>query len=312
MAQGDHYSVLQTLKALIVRAQKKGDVAKAADLGKHSSFLNAGIYSYSFYFAAHLLFPLPFFSAAKGGALVMLQHGYGTAGLDLALNLVETWEGSSTLRLGAAEREAVEQISDAFVAGVEDKAEAAKLVDKFIARAIEWSKAEHAGSFAVGEPGFHHIAAKMKVKCGDLEGANDHYVKAQQPQEFAAFLYGWAQRGYANERDLFLCRAVLELLVLENLKDANLLWESFNAILISKKEPLDTPLFHYTGFLLKTLERDAYPLFQVLREKYAPVIASDPTFVQYLDKIAHLFFGVAPQKHGMAAMIENMFGGMKP
>ena len=239
----------------------------------------------------------------------MLSHGYGTAGADLALNLVESWQASSEVTVGDAERETVEQITDAFVKGISDKAEAAKLADKFIAEAIEWSTADHAGTFAAGEPSFHHIAAKMKLKCADFDGANDHFIHAQQPKEFAAFLFAWSEHGYANERDLFLCRGLLELLARENLKDANTLFESFNAILIAKKEPLDTPLFHFMGFLLKTLERDAYPLFQVLRQKYAPVLASDPTYGQYLDKVAHLFFGVAPQKHGMAAMIENMFGG---
>lgn len=47
-----------------------------------------------------------------------------------------------------------------------------------------------------------------------------------------------------------------------------------------------TPLINYIRFLLMTLERDAYPLFDMLRKKYAPSINRDIVFqeVRYIRK----------------------------
>lgn len=37
-------------------------------------------------------------------------------------------------------------------------------------------------------------------------------------------------------------------------------------------------------------------VFTVLCERYQPIIKRDPTYTEYLDKIAQIFFGVPPQR----------------
>ena len=49
-----------------------------------------------------------------------------------------------------------------------------------------------------------------------------------------------------------------------NLRDANKLFQLF---LDASPDMPDTPLCNFLKFLLLTLERDAYPLFEVLRRK---------------------------------------------
>jgi len=68
---------------------------------------------------------------------------------------------------------------------------------------------------------------------------------------------------------------------------------------------LDTPLIHFVRFLLKTVERDAAPLFSMLRNKYATSIARDPNFDQYLNKIGEVYFDIKAAQ-GMLAMLTGL------
>jgi hypothetical protein len=79
-----------------------------------------------------------------------------------------------------------------------------------------------------------------------------------------------------SERDLLLCRSVLQYLCVGNLRDANFVFttaQEKNASLFPS-----TPLMRFMDFLLKTLERDALPLFKTLRSKYKPSLDRDPSF----------------------------------
>ena len=189
---------------------------------------------------------------------------------------------------------------------MKDKTEGLKLNQKFISQAIDWSKsATGTGEYKRGEPSFHFMAAKICQQLGEAKATSDHFVHAHEPKEFAAFLFAWSKSGYSNERDLFLTKSLLQLLAQENLKDANELFSEFVSLC---GDDNDTPLLNFCRFLLKTLERDAFPLFKTLREKYAPVLSSDPTFSRYLDTIAEKFFNVKAQKTGLAALLQNSLG----
>ena len=120
-------------------------------------------------------------------------------------------------------------------------------------------------------------------------------------------LWEWSCKGYKSERDLFITRAVLQLLSLENLRDANAVFEAFNDKLAKKKVVLDSPLMNFTRFLLLTCERDAQPLFLMLQQKYAPSLARDESFSTYMTYIGQKFFGIQPPP-SMAGMLQNMMG----
>lgn len=191
--------------------------------------------------------------------------------------------------------------------------EAAKNEGRVLKAAIQWSTLAKHGQYETGDPTFHSMRARAMVRANDLSAAAMNYLHTGKPVEFAEFLYNLSCQGYQSERDLFLTRAVLQLLALENLKDANELYDAFSNILAKNGVPLkSTPLTNFTKFLLRTLERQAFPLFELLRNRYQQALRRDASFQLYLDRIQESFFGVKPQKRGMQAMLDNMmsmFGG---
>mmetsp|Transcript_13286 Transcript_13286/g.23699 ORF Transcript_13286/g.23699 Transcript_13286/m.23699 type:complete len:297 (+) Transcript_13286:107-997(+) len=273
----DPYGALQTYKTFHARANKKEDFAAAVDF-------------------------------CRSGSIVLLKKQHLTAGTELALLLVETLEAAKIEQDDDA-KAVVMDVAKAFETVTASK-EAAKNQARFLKACIVWSTLKHCGKFEKGDPELHRLAAGAKIRMGDVSGAATHFLHARQPQEFATFLYQWSSLGYKGERDLFLARAVLQLLALENLKDANILYETFVKLLILKKEPLkETPLAHFVKFLLKAVERDAYPLFKMLCEKYQPSIQRDQNFQMYLDRISEIYFGIKAQKKGFQALIDSMLQG---
>mmetsp|Transcript_3124 Transcript_3124/g.3717 ORF Transcript_3124/g.3717 Transcript_3124/m.3717 type:complete len:294 (+) Transcript_3124:75-956(+) len=281
ISEGDHYGALQSLKVLLVRASKKNNFDKVTSIGHK-------------------------------GSVLLLKRGFGTAGLDVSLNLIELWV-SSGQEVTEEKKRAVKDICEAFSTGINDKAEAAKLNSRFLNAALDWSKCSHkSGGSSQGEPSFHYLAAKSKIQIGDAAGACEHFLHAQAAVEFAAFLVLWSKSGYPSERDMFLARAILKLLAEEHHSEAKVVFNEYIGILESDNIHLSTPLYNFTRFLLTAIEKNSYPLFMILREKYRPVLKSDPSFDVYLDKMQERIFNVKPQKKGMAAMMDNilgMFGG---
>ncbi|PSN29474.1 Golgi to ER traffic protein 4 [Blattella germanica] len=69
--------------------------------------------------------------------------------------------------------------------------------------------------------------------------------------------------------------------------------------------PYILPLLNFIWFLLKVVESGKLAAFTVLCQQYQPSIERDPSYVEYLDKIAQIFFGVPPPRprsHGLFGM----------
>lgn len=122
----------------------------------------------------------------------------------------------------------------------------------------------------------HTLAGRVCTAAGaeHRPDAQKHYLEAFKPTEFAAFLHTWAGDGYESERDLFLARAVLQLLCLGNMRDANAVRNEYYRLAGADaaaaagavgNKALDTPLCHFLRFLLLTLE---------VRKHCLPTIAS--------------------------------------
>lgn len=75
---------------------------------------------------------------------------------------------------------------------------------------------------------------------------------------------------------IILIAQLKRLCSLKDLKNANILFDTIRV----KVPTLDTPLMNFTNFLLQTLQRDAGPLFQTLRQKYSSALSRDPLFNQ--------------------------------
>lgn len=224
-------------------------------------------------------------ATVEEGAAVMLRHGEDVAGGELARKMVESWRASGAeadeARVGAALR-----LLALFSAGGGAEHAAA-----FGREAVAWS-AEH-GPHPQGDPALHLALARLLPH----DRAQRHWLRAARPDLHARQLARWCDEGgLEGERDLFVARAVLQYLALGNLADAN--------ALVRGSQPGDTPLANFCRFLLRAAERDAPPLFEMLRSRYADSLARDPDLGKYLDRVGAELFGLEPPK----GMLEELMG----
>jgi len=239
------------------------------------------------------------------GACTMLKANQSTCASELGQMLLKLYSDSH-VKADTSAVESVTRIASLFPAGDQGKISLLK-------SALKWSVAEGAAAnnnntTKQGDPNLHAQLAKAYYEADEYPYAQKHYLKSNQPKEFGQMLIDWANEGYSSERDLYIARAVLMYLSLSNLRDANVIYQIFTNSLQPNQF---TPLLHYLKFLLLTLERDAYPLFDVLRQKYKPSLSRDPSFSPYLDHIAQIYYRVKPPTPaGGPAGFGNLFSDL--
>ncbi|KAL3685838.1 hypothetical protein R1sor_003860 [Riccia sorocarpa] len=256
----------------------------------------------------------------QNGACVQLKHGQVTCGAELAVLLIET-SGKAGVPYNSETLERIVAIYKEFpqVDGgpvrtgpeegniSEETVEARTRVEgcaSFLKAAIKWSI--ESGGHSKGAPELHKMLAEYiwtQSPFPELGKASVHFLRGNCPEAFASAVVDCMNKCYAGEADLVVARAVLQYCVLGNLRDANIL---FNRVRDTCGDKLpDRPLLHFIKFLLQTLERDALPLFRMLRQNYKPSIDRDPTFEEYLEEIAERFFNVR-RKSGFPGMFGDI------
>eukprot|EP00164_Ancoracysta_twista_P015399 GFYU01025446.1.p1 GENE.GFYU01025446.1~~GFYU01025446.1.p1 ORF type:complete len:295 (-),score=72.31 GFYU01025446.1:86-970(-) len=229
----------------------------------------------------------------QGGILQFLECKQGSCAMDLVKLLFTTHE---TMKCPYSQSlDAIKKIDQGYESG--QCATADRIA--FLKYSIKWT-AQH-GQWKSGEPTLHLQIAKLYESIEEYGSAQPHYLKGNDPKSCAKMLSVWATKTYPSEADLVLTRAVLQYLCLTNLKDANIIFDSVENSMPNK----NAPILNFVRYLLLTLERDAYPLFSKLRDVYSTSLQRDPTFFQYLDHIAKVFFGVQPQT-GMAGIFGDI------
>ncbi|EEY68586.1 uncharacterized protein PITG_17700 [Phytophthora infestans T30-4] len=274
---GDFYGALQMYKTLFMRLLK-GDEPSAEQQNK-----------------AVVL--------AQEAALKLIEHDQNTAATEMA-NLMVSVFSDFHHAVDDAHKQRIRQIDAAF----QSKPQFSADVAVFLKNTVKWSAEE--GARKRGDPELQLLLARAYRTAGDFTHALKHFLHAENPQELADTLFQWSTQGYPSESDLYLARAVLQLLSLENLRDANKVYEAYVAKCQSVGRPVDLPLFNFTRFLLLTLERDALPLFQMLQERYAPALARDSSLKNYLSVIGQKFYGLQPPRSGLSSLLEMFSGGM--
>ena len=157
--------------------------------------------------------------------------------------------------------EDIEQMCTDFPPGAEETKVAVLKV------AIKWAS----GLSSRGAPNLHLVAARCYCALGEHALAAAHYVRAETPVEFARLLVDRWRAGAADEQDLFLCRAVLQYLALGNLGDAHAVVEAFSEQSEGESGGLKpTPLNNFVQLFLSALQRESYPLYAMLCDKYLP------------------------------------------
>ncbi|XP_047176401.1 protein GET4 isoform X2 [Vigna umbellata] len=177
----------------------------------------------------------------------------------------------------------------------------------FLKAAIKWSAENGAG--INGSPELHIMLAEYIFSESpevDMAKVTYHYVKGNNPKKFATTLVSFLGKCYPGEDDLAIARAVLRYLSVGNLRDANILMEEIKTQVESAEVTFPkTELMQFINYLLRTLERDALPLFNMLRANFRPSIEREPAFNEMLDDTAERFFGV--QRKNPMGMFGDIF-----
>lgn len=268
----------------------------------------------------------------QSGACIQLENGQITCGAELAVLFVEALvKGTYTYNedtldrvrkiykkfpqipvpqhLDLADDYDIQQLSEAFAAA-KVRVDACS---SFLKAAIKWS-AEF-GARKSGSPELHDMLAEYIYSESpevDMVKVSFHFVRGKSPKNFASTLVNFMGKCYTGEDDLAISRAILMYLSLGNLRDANHLMDELERQLRSKD--LNFPqseLTQFINYLLQTLQRDALPLFQMLRQNYKSSIEREPAFNELLDEIAEKFYGVRRRNpmQGMFGDIFKMMGG---
>lgn len=234
------------------------------------------------------------------GTMKLLSHEKFTAAGELALLMVDCLEkeavGPDAERIDKI-MQIVEGFRQANDRASDDSAsdDTSKMGEKFLRAAIKWSQHD---ADPQGSSTLHLALGRLLLSQGSYAKAQRHYLRADTISEHVTMVLQWSEHGYASERDMFLARCVLEYLCLEDMRHANLFLTSFK----ERSEAMETPLVHFIEFLLKTCERSAAPLFQLLRQKYEVSINRDAVFTKYLDRIGEIYFDIRAPKGLLAGL----------
>ncbi|ONK77113.1 uncharacterized protein A4U43_C02F3230 [Asparagus officinalis] len=264
----------------------------------------------------------------ESGALVQLNSGQVTCGAELAWLFVETlikgkfpYNEETLGRVGKI-YQAFPKLSVPQQLGMEDddvdmeKLQEAMVAAKvrvescssFLKHALKWSS--EFGAPKGGSPQMHVMLAEYIYSESpelDMTKVSGHFIRGNDREKFAFTLVNFMGKCYPGEDDLAIARAILMYLSQGNLRDANYIMDEIKKQLESKK--LDLPhsnLTNFVEYLLQTLERDAFPLFRILRQKYESSIDRDPLFSELLDEIAFKFYNVR-RKSGLDSMFGDFF-----
>lgn len=275
-AAGRHYEATQRYTSVVKRLQNDGDVAGAA-------------------------------AAAEASARALSEAGCWRDGRELLELMFGAWRADG--------REATDELVAAALAlagdGIEDKTERVAALEA----ASAWA-AGGAGADRQGPSALHARLAEALEECGRRGDAAQHLARTDAPGEaYAALARRWADRGYASERDLFVCRATLHLLSRRKREAAAAFWSCARED-APTAAALESPLGHLTGMLLLLAEelpgQAGAAAFSMVRARYGNSLRRCNGCAQYVQNIGEACFGIRPNA-GMGGMIgemmKNMFSG---
>ncbi|XP_078435680.1 golgi-to-ER traffic-like protein isoform X1 [Wolffia australiana] len=262
----------------------------------------------------------------QSGASVQLKNGQVTCGAELGLLLVENLtkgkfpvndENLDRIRKiykdfpripvpqNFGENDDVEKLSET-IGAAKARVESCS---SFLKAALKWS-ADNGGQKG-GSPELHLMLAEYTCSESpelDMAKVSLHLIRGNSPERFASTLVNFMDKCYPGEDDLAIARAVLLYLSRGNLRDANKLMDELRKQL--RQRQLDFPrsdLMQFIVYLLQTLERDAVPLFRMLRQKYKSSIDRESSFDGFLDDIGEVFYGIKRRGGGLQGMFGDLF-----
>ncbi|KAM7499182.1 hypothetical protein LguiA_023596 [Lonicera macranthoides] len=263
----------------------------------------------------------------QAGACIQLEHGQVICAAELAVLLVETLvKGkfsyneetldrvsriyskfpriSAPQHLDLAADDAMQQFSEA-IGAAKTRVEGCS---SFLKASIKWSI--EFGAHRRGSPELHDMLAEYIYSESpevDMSKISFHFVRGKSPKKFASILVNFMGKCYRGEDELAIARATLMYLAMGNLRDANYLMDELKKQLQTGELKFpQSDLIQFINYILLTLERDALPLFNMLRQNYKSSIEQEPIFNELLDEIAEKFYGVQ-RKNPLQGMLGDFF-----
>ncbi|XP_059475908.1 Golgi to ER traffic protein 4 homolog [Neocloeon triangulifer] len=187
--------------------------------------------------------------------------------------------------------------------------------DTYLVKALRWSGMDETKK---GHPQLHKAIAQVFWKEKNYFLARFHFMHSPDGRNCAKMLVELhVARGFSNEVDLFIAQAVLQYLCLQNKNAAVLAFTSYTANhpnIMKRNPPFIMPLLNFLWFLLQAIESGKLAIFKMLCDKYRPSLGRDPSYQEYLDKIAQIFFGVRPPPNSRPRglfdnLLQQLLGG---
>ncbi|KAK9814271.1 hypothetical protein WJX72_003196 [[Myrmecia] bisecta] len=255
------------------------------------------------------------YTLAEEGARLQLEKGQLNCGVELAKLLLEAYEADdlevndTTLRRIWNVLHAFPQASTSDAPGSCTASEATQ----FINATFKWATRKQAHA-ALGN--MHAQAAQFLWDTygqSQLQAITMHFLRSDNLPGFASVLAQCVSEAHPDEEDLFLTRAVLQLLSTPaqdpaacrkaRAADATELLESYQAI--TRQALPDTPVMHFTQLLVQAVERESLTLTRLLQKEYRLSLQRDPALQGLLDKVEAVCLGVK-QGGGMGNILSDM------
>ncbi|EDO48391.1 predicted protein [Nematostella vectensis] len=236
------------------------------------------------------------------GTLLFFKYKQMGSGTDLAMLMLDCLKaGKDTI-----DSECLQKIISIFKA-FDPEADTDR--QEFIQKALRIT-ADKDPSQKFGSTDLHHMCARIYWQEKNYGESRYHFLYTQDGFQCASMLVEFATtKGFKSEQDLFVTQTVLQYLCLQNSSTASIVFFKFtNKHPDFSGPPFQQPLLNFVWLLLMAIERQGpLSMFTVLCEKYQPSIERDPTYKQYLDRIAQLFFGLPPpQPTGLQGIMGDL------
>ncbi|XP_034249152.1 Golgi to ER traffic protein 4 homolog [Thrips palmi] len=234
------------------------------------------------------------------GSKLLLQNEQLTSGADLC-NLYVDVLGKSSEPVSDDVMKKLSELIGLIGPGVPER-------ENFLSNALRWS-VKGSPDFKTGHPQLHRFIAQIFWREKNYVLARYHFLHSTDGSSFAMMLVEiHTRQGYPSEVDLFITQVVLQYLCLHNKTTAA---DAFRCYTLKHPDikpgpPFLEPLLNFIWFLLKAIESGKLPVFTLLCKKYKPSLDRDPTYTSYLNKIAQIFFGLAPQRPRNQGFLGNL------
>jgi len=233
------------------------------------------------------------------GAVLLFSHNQVESALDLSKLYVETLK-EGDFKPEDSKFIKICRLYDEIPPDNVDKA-------SFLTTCLKWSS--YSPSSAHGNPRLHQYIAYSLWKQGKYPESRQHFLQSCDGEGCGSMLIEFhTNKGFSSEMDKFIAQTVFQYLCLKKHLVAAVAFYAYTQghPRIQRGPPYSNPLLNFLWFLLLAIETSSsLSAFTVLCEKYKKFIDRDPQFIEYLDKIGQLFFGVpAPERP------QGMFSGL--